>query len=352
MEKLHIVVLSAAPKNGATKSIINAGHKKGHKMTVLDPAFLYLLISDIENGYDKLYDGFDSNNQPIRIKAKDIDAVIPRIGKNLEYGCSVLEHLNYNLGIFATQNASGLQVAANKLLSLQRISQAKIKVPKTVIADNPTHVNWLIDRVGGLPAMFKILKGSQGIGVIPLESKNQTNATLESFYKSKTKFLLQEFIDGGATDIRAIVIDGKVEAAMERKSNNGDLRSNISLGGSGKKIELSEEEETMCIKAARACGLEVAGVDLMKSIKTQQAYIIEVNGNYGYHIEKITGIDISTPLIAYCERNAKKKVVPNHSSNNSSKAQTTSQESNQNDSNSNFNQTVAAAKDLASFFGD
>ncbi len=304
-KSLNIIILSAAPKSKATKSIIIAGENRGHKITVLDPAYLYLLISESESGYDRVYDGYDKNDKPVRIKAKNIDAVISRIGNNLSYGTSVLHHFRYNLGIFTTQSPEGILTASDKLLSLQKISASKIRVPKTIYADNGVHLDFMIDKIGGLPAISKLLKGSQGIGVIPLESKLQTNATMQSFYKSGNKTIIQQYIEGGAKDIRAIVIDGEVISAMERTAPKGDLRANISLGGSGRKIELTEKEIDMCIEASNACGLRVSGVDLMRG-NNGKTYCIEVNGNYGYKIEEVTKDDISTPLIKYCERQYKK----------------------------------------------
>jgi len=304
---MNIVILSAATKSAATKSIIAAGEKRGHKMTVLDPSYLYLLISDATNGYDRIFNGYGKNEKPERIKAKDIDAVISRIGNNLNYGASVLHHFRYNLKIFSTQSPEGILTASDKLLSSQKISSSKIKVPKTIIADNGVHLDFMIEQVGGLPAIAKMLQSSQGIGVIPLESKMQTNATMQSFYKGKTKVLLQQFIDGGRKDIRAIVIDDKVIVAMERSSQNEDIRANISLGGSGRKIVLSDEDKDICVRAANAVGLHVAGVDIMKD-KEGTTYVIEINGNYGYHVEELTKTDISTPLIEYCEKNHKKPI--------------------------------------------
>ncbi len=311
---MKILVLSAAPNSYATQSIVKAGKKKGHTMIIKDPAFLYLLISDIINGYDRIYDGFGRNNKPERLTAKEIDAIIPRIGVNLSYASAVMEHLNNNLRIFSTQTALGIQTAADKLISMQKISQAKIRVPKTVLGDRVVHVAWMMEQVGGLPAIAKGLKGSQGNSVYPLMDAYQSNVFLENFFLHKENILLQGFINGGEKDIRAIVIDGKVVVAMERTAKKGELRSNISQGGTGKKIDLSKDDQQICVIAARACGLEVAGVDLMKD-KEGKSYVIEVNGNYGYHIEKITETDISTPLIEYCERSYKSGNAVNNRSN-------------------------------------
>lgn len=301
---MKILVLSAAPKSYATQSIVKAGEKRGHEMIIKDPSYLYLLISDKINGYDRVYDGYGQPDKPVRLKANEIDAIIPRIGHNLAYGCAVLEHLNNNLRIFSTQTSIGIKTAADKLISQQKVSQAKIRVPQTVLGDKADHPAWMVDVVGGLPAIAKGFTGSQGKTVYPLNDAYQTNVFLKNFASKKENLLLQNFIDSGATDIRAIVIDGKVIVAMERTAAKGELRANLSQGGSGRKIELSEEDQQMCINAARACGIECAGVDLMKN-KEGKSFIIEINGNYGYHVEKITKVDISTPLIQYCERNHK-----------------------------------------------
>ncbi len=301
---MKILVLSAAPNSSSTKSIVAAGKKRKHEMLVLDPAYMYLLISDAVNGYDRVYDGFNHTMKPERIKAKDIDAIIPRIGANLSYGAAVLEHFNNNLKIFSTQTSIGINIAADKLISMQKISQAKLPVPKTVMGDRAVHVSWMIEQIGGLPGIAKGLTGSQGKTVYPLKDAYQSNVFLKNFFDRKENLLIQKFIDSGEKDIRAIVINGEVVVAMERTAAKGELRANISQGGSGKKIELSDEDKRICIRAASACGLMVAGVDIMKD-KNGDTFVIEVNGNYGYHIEEITGVDISTPLIKCCEQHYK-----------------------------------------------
>jgi ribosomal protein S6--L-glutamate ligase len=310
---MKILILSAAPSSAATKSIVKAGERRGHTMVVKNPKYLYLLISDAVSGYDRVYDGFERDEKPERLPAKEYDAIIPRIGGNLSYATAVLEHLNNNLSIFSTQTSIGIKTAADKLISGQKFSQAKLRVPKTVLGDRAVHVQWMVEQVGGLPAIAKGLTGSQGKSVYPLKDPQQTNVFLENFFSRKEKLLLQKFIDGGCKDIRAIVIDGEVVTAMERTAAKGELRANISRGGSGRKIELSEEDQDICIRAARACGLEVAGVDIMKGIEGK-SFVIEANGNYGYHIEEITKDDISTPLIKYCERNHAKGREANQNS--------------------------------------
>ena len=227
---MKILILSAAPNSSATQSIVKAGVKRGHTMLVINPANMYLLISDIVNGYDRIYDGTDQLTKPVRLLAKEIDAIIPRIGVNLAYGAAVLEHLNNNLNIFSTQTAIGIKTASDKLISQQKISQAKLRVPRTVLGDRAVHVAWMMEQVGGLPAISKSLTGSQGTGVYPLLDEYQSNVFLENFFQRKENLLLQKFIDGDSKDIRAIVIGGKVIVAMERTAAKGELRANISRG--------------------------------------------------------------------------------------------------------------------------
>jgi len=298
---MNIIILSGAPRSYATQSIKKAGEKRGHEMTILDPAHLYLKISNSEKGYDAIYDGYGMEDKPTKIRLADADAVISRIGTNFDYGCAVLEHFRRNLGVFTTQSPEGLRTAADKLISLQKMSAAGLKVPKTVMGDNIKHLDWVIEQVGGLPAIAKTLKGSQGTGVIILENRRQTGSMLQSFYKNKEKLLIQEFIDSDdVSDIRAIVIDNKVIVAMKRTAPKGEFRANISLGGSGRRFFLTEKIKQVCVKAANACGLTVAGVDIIAD-KDNNKFVVEVNGNYGYKIETLTQVDISTPLIEYCE---------------------------------------------------
>jgi ribosomal protein S6--L-glutamate ligase len=301
---MNIIILSSNPNDEAVISITKAGKKRGHTMETYNPADLYLFISDKESGYDRIYNGNKDLPEPVRIFTSDIDAVIPRLGANLDYSCAVLEHLTNNMGIFSTQNSTGIKMASNKLISLQKFSQAKLKVPKTLMGDRAVHVKWMIGKVGGLPIIAKGLYGSQGKTVYPLKDEYQSNVFLKNFYTRKENLLLQQFIDANSTDIRAILIDGKVVVAMERKGQKGELRANISQGGSGKKVELSKEDQELCRMAADAVGLKCAGVDIMKD-KSGTSYVIEINGNYGYKVETITGVDISTPLIEYCEGNYK-----------------------------------------------
>lgn len=182
----------------------------------------------------------------------------------------------------------------------QRLSSKGVKVPMTVFAKNPIHVDWLIKKLGGLPVVGKLLSGSQGVGVMIFKDAEQTNTSLASFYKLNVDVLLQRFIDAGSSDVRAIVVGDEVTVAMERKGKS-DFRANISQGGIGKKVELSQDEKDLCIKAAKAVGLEFAGVDLIRD-KNGNAFILEVNGNPGTKIIDITGHNYFDDLVSLIEK--------------------------------------------------
>lgn len=303
MKSLNILILSTAPKSDATQKFFNAAKKRGHNPTIIHPNELYLFVSDSESGYDRIYSGEGETAE--RIKAKEIDAILPRIHASVNYGIGIVRHFNQNLGIYSTQCASGIRAASNKWETHQKLSIAGVKTPKTIFAANPKHIKFLIDKVGGLPAIAKTIKGSLGLGVMILKDVEQTNSTMEALYKNNVDLLLQSFIDGNCKDIRAIVCGGEVIAAMERTGKKGEFRANVSRGGSGKKIELSKDNEDLCIRAAKAVNLEVCGVDLI-SDPYGNSFILEVNAAFGMQVQEITGIDVAGKIIEHIEKNYNK----------------------------------------------
>jgi ribosomal protein S6--L-glutamate ligase len=292
---MNIYVLNNFPNHSSTQKLVETGKKRGHKVSVLEYDNLYLYLSESTTGHDRIY------NNETRLQIKDIDAVISRMGNNLDYGLAVLEHLQNNMKIYCTSSADGLRIAADKFLTSQKLSQAKVQVPKTVFAYKPKNPDFLVDKVGGLPCIAKTIKGSQGVGVMILESKLQTNTTLEAMYKSDMQLQLQQFLEAGAKDIRVIVVDNQIVGAMERTANKGDFRANLSKGGEGKSIELTQDEKDMAIKAAQAVGLgSFAGVDLLRA--NDKTYCIEVNGNPGDKFIEITGINFYENLFDMIEK--------------------------------------------------
>ena len=296
MSKLHFLVLATADQTTLTKAI----KQLGHSYEEYNPNNLYLFISESESGYDRVYNGSPERETPERLKAKTFDAIFSRIGEGLNHGAAILRHLNENLGIYSTQDADGLLTASNKLKTTQKLSVWGLRVPKTVYAKNPVHVGFLLQKVDGLPAIAKLLRGSQGVGVNILETPLATNTMLESFSKSKIDLKIQKFIQADGKDIRAIVIGDTVSVAMERTANKGDFRANISKDGSGRKVELSDEDKGICIRAAKAVGLTFAGVDIMKDADGK-TYVVEVNGNPGTKIINITGHNYFVDLVKFVE---------------------------------------------------
>lgn len=303
MEKLNILILSTSPKSEATQLFVDSAKKRGHNPIVKNPSDLYLFISESENGYDRVYDG--TEDVVSRIHANSIDAILPRIHNHVNYGIRMVRHFNQNLGIYSTQTAGGIRTASDKMETSQKLSIAGVKTPNTLFASSPKHIKFLIEKVGNLPAICKTVKGSLGVGIMILNDVLQTNTTLEALYKANVDVLLQSFIDGGFKDIRAIVCGNEVIASMQRTGKKNDFRANVSQGGTGIKIDLTQEQKDLCIAAAKSINLEICGVDLMND-KNGNNYIIEVNSAYGMKIQQITGIDISGRIIEHIEKNYKR----------------------------------------------
>jgi ribosomal protein S6--L-glutamate ligase len=301
MKQLHLLVLA----NTNQPHLIQAIKRRNHTYELHSANNLYLFVSQSENGYDRLYNGHADLVKPERIKAKDIDAVVSRIGSGLNHGASILRHLNENLNIYCPQTADGLLTAADKLKTTQKLSFNGLRCPSTVYAKSPLHIDFLLSKVGGLPAVAKLLHGSQGVGVSILETPLATNTALESYWKSDIDIKIQSFIDAGGKDIRAIVVGDKVVSSMERTANKGDFRANISKSGTGRKIELSNEDKDICVRASKAVGLQFSGVDIMKD-KDGKTYVIEINGNPGSKIIDITGHNHFEDLLDFIENKVNK----------------------------------------------
>lgn len=299
---MKLLVLSTSPESQATKYFTSAGKERGHEMEVLNPEQMYLYLSNVHRK-DRLY--FEDR----RIYKNEIDAVIPRIGASPSHAWAVINHIRQNMGLFSTQTVAGIMNASDKLRTTQLLSIKGIKTPRTVYAKESRNVKLLIDLVGGLPVIVKGLRGSQGANVVILETVLSANSVLESYYKNKQQVLIQEYIEpdkSGAKDIRAIVVGDKVVASMQRTAPKGSFKSNVSLGATAEPIELTDDQKEICINAAEAIGLDVAGVDLMTD-QDGNNYVIEINSNFGMHIQDICqDVNIAEEVIIYCEENYKK----------------------------------------------
>ncbi|MEQ8218859.1 MAG: 30S ribosomal protein S6--L-glutamate ligase [Arenibacter sp.] len=290
---MKFVILSQNPNLYSTKRLVEAGKKKGHEMLVVDHGKCDLVIEKKKPGL--IYQGQEITG---------VSGVIPRIGASITfYGTAVVRQFEM-MKVFTAVESQALVRSRDKLRSLQILSRAGLGLPKTVFSNYSRDVGTIIDNAGGAPVVIKLLEGTQGLGVVLADNRNSAESILEAFNGLKARVIVQEFIkEAKGADIRAFVIDGVVVGAMKRQGKEGEFRSNLHRGGSANIIELTDEEENAAIKAARAMGLGVAGVDMLQSARGP--LILEVNSSPGLEgIEAATGKDIAGLMIKYVERHA------------------------------------------------
>lgn len=289
---MNIKILSRNSNLYSTQRLVEAAKKRNHKVEVIDPLKCDLII---EKKHPSI---FYRGRQLV-----ETDAVIPRIGASVTfYGTAVVRQFEM-MGVFTTTESQSLVKSRDKLRSLQLLSRARLGLPKTVFTNYSKDVGEVIDHVGGAPLIIKLLEGTQGLGVVLAETKNAAESVIEAFNGLQARVIVQEFIkEAGGADIRALVVDGHVVGAMKRQGKEGEFRSNLHRGGTASVIQLSDEEENAAIKAAKAMGLGVAGVDMLQSARGP--LILEVNSSPGLEgIEAATGKDIAKSIIRYIERN-------------------------------------------------
>jgi ribosomal protein S6--L-glutamate ligase len=235
----------------------------------------------------------------------DFDAVIPRIGSSVSfYGTSVVRQFEM-MGTYSVNESVAITRSRDKLRSIQLLSRRKVGIPVTAFAHSPDDVPGLIREVGGAPLVIKLLEGTQGIGVVLAETKKAAESVIQAFMGVNTNILIQEFIkEAGGSDIRCFVVGGKVIAAMQRTAPEGEFRSNLHRGGSAKLVKLSAAERATAVKAAKIMGLNVCGVDLLRS--NRGPLVMEVNSSPGLRgIEEATHKNIAGIVIEFIENNAK-----------------------------------------------
>lgn len=289
---MNIVVLSRDSKLYSTKRLVEACAARGHSARVVNHVKCDLLIE--QKKPQILYNG-----QPL----SEVDAVIPRIGASVTfYGTAVVRQFEM-MKVFTTTESQALVRSRDKLRSLQILTRSGVGIPKTVFTNYSRDVGSIVDSVGGAPCIIKLLEGTQGLGVVLAETKKAAVAVCEAFNSLKARVIVQEFIsESRGMDVRAFVVDGRVVGAMKRTGKEGEFRSNLHRGGSARLIELTHEEEVTAIKAAKALGLHVAGVDMLQS--ERGPLVIEVNSSPGLEgIEKATGQDIAGEIVKFIERN-------------------------------------------------
>lgn len=288
---MNIAVLSKGEQLYSTQSLLKAGLARNHNMEILDPAYCTLVI---ENRKSVLY----YCNEPV----DDLHAVIPRIGaSNTYYGSSLVRQFQ-SMGVFCVVDAEPILQSRNKWTCFQILSRAGIPVPKTILG-NAYDVEALLANFGEPPVIIKLLQGTHGQGVILAETYSSALSTIETMKAAKVRFVVQEFIaESKGSDLRIIIVDGKVVGAMKRQSRKGDFRSNLHRGGTSEVIALTHQEENIALRAAKALRLGVCGVDILQS--DNGPMVLEVNSTPGLEgIETTTGANISEKIIQYIERN-------------------------------------------------
>jgi ribosomal protein S6--L-glutamate ligase len=290
---MRIAVLSRNPTLYSTRRLVDAGAQRGHDMLVIDYLRCYM---DITSQRPKvMYRGAPVDR---------IDAVIPRIGaSHTFYGTAVVRQFEM-MEVFPANESQGISRSRDKLRCLQLLSRRGIGLPVTGFAHDTKDIDGLIDLAGGPPLVIKLLEGTQGIGVVLAETRQAAQSVIEAFRGLDVNILVQEFVkEASGTDIRAFVIGDRVVAAMLRRAARGEFRSNLHRGGTAEKTRLSPEERSTALNAARALGLRVAGVDMLRS--ERGPLVMEVNSSPGLEgIEHASGVDVAAKIIRYIEKSA------------------------------------------------
>lgn len=289
---MKIAVLSRNPKLYSTSRLIEAAKKRGHEAIVVDHLKCDI---EIEKKSPKIYYNGGYLN--------DIDAIIPRIGASVTfYGTAVVRQFEM-MKVFSAVESQALMRSRDKLRSLQLLARAGVGLPKTSFTNYTKDAEHLVNSMGGAPLILKLLEGTQGLGVVLAETKNAATSVIEAFNGIGARVIAQEFIkEAGGADIRAFVVDGKIVGAMKRQGKEGEFRSNLHRGGSASIIQLTDEEEHTALKATKAMGLGIAGVDMLQS--TKGPLVLEVNSSPGLEgIESATKKDIAKEIIRYLELN-------------------------------------------------
>lgn len=294
---MKIAILSNGNGNYSTKRLKEEAINRGHKVRIIK--------------YKNCYSSIEKNNPIVSYKGEDLsgyDAIIPRIAANMtKYGTAIVRQFEMQ-GVYTVSSSISITRSRDKLRSMQLLAKSGIGIPKTVVSRNSADIDDLLEKLDGTPVIIKLASGTHGNGVVLAETKKAAKSVLQALYLTNddgTNVLLQEFIkESAGTDIRAFVVGGRVVASMKRQSLDDDFRSNLHKGGEGTIIKLTDEEKKVAVKAAKAMGLNVAGVDLMRS--ERGPLVLEVNASPGFGIEKVTGRNVAAPIIEYVEMNAKR----------------------------------------------
>lgn len=296
---MKIAILSNGPGNYSTKRLKEEAVARGHDVEVIK--------------YKDCYAAIEQSKPVVHYKGEKLegfDVVIPRIASYMtRYGAAIVRQFEMQ-GIFTTTSSIALVRSRDKLRSMQLMSRAGVGIPKTVFSRGvTTDIDDLIEGLGGFPVIIKLARGTHGNGVVLAETKKAAKSVLQAFYvmdDDGTNIMLQEFVkESAGEDIRAFIVGGKVVASMKRQSLDDDFRSNLHQGGEGTPVKLTEEERRTAQKAAKAMGLSICGVDMMRSDKGP--LVLEVNASPGFGIEKVTNRNLASHIMDYIEQNANRK---------------------------------------------
>ncbi len=295
---MTIFILSVSEQIYSTQRIYNEANRRGHNVRIINHLKCSIKLA---NGKSEIiYNGENIIDIP--------DVIIPRIGASAtRHGAAVVKEFELN-GTYTTATSLGILQAQNKVRTLQIMNQKNIPFPDTIFAVNPDTIDEQIKLLGGAPIIIKLQEGTHGSGVILAESNKSAKSIIDTMYSTNASILLQEFIkESNSEDIRAFVIGTKVVASMKRKGSENDFRSNIHQGGSGFKVNLSEEEKEIAIKATQYLNLPIAGVDLIRS--KRGSLLIEVNTAPGLQgIENYTKHNTAKAIIKFLEDNVYTKL--------------------------------------------
>ncbi|MFO7705891.1 MAG: 30S ribosomal protein S6--L-glutamate ligase [Halopseudomonas sp.] len=291
---MKIAILSRNPNLYSTRRLVEAGRERGHEVRVIDTLRAYMNIA--------------SHKPSIHYKGEVLegfDAIIPRIGASVTfYGAAVLRQFEM-MGVYPLNESVAITRSRDKLRSLQLLSRKGVGLPVTGFAHSPDDIPDLISMVNGAPLVIKLLEGTQGIGVVMCETEQAAESVLEAFMGLKANIMVQEYIkEAGGADIRCLVVGDKVIAAMKRQAKPGEFRSNLHRGGSASLVKISPEERMTAVRAAKVMGLNLAGVDILRS--NHGPVVMEVNSSPGLEgIESTTGRNIAGLIIEHMEKNVR-----------------------------------------------
>ena len=295
---LRVAVLSREASNYSTSRLVEVGEARGHTVEVIDTTRCYMAINAMAP--EVHYDGK---------RLPRYDAVIPRIGASVTpYGCAVIRQFE-TIGTYCVNGSAGILSSRDKLHAHQVLASKKIGMPTTAFAASPKDTSNLMALVGTAPLIVKLLESTQGKGVVLAETKKAAESVIDAFRGLKANFLVQDFVkEAAGEDLRCLVVDGKVVAAMKRTGADGDFRSNLHRGGTAQVVRITKLERETALRAARAFGLGKAGVDLLRSDSGPK--VLEVNSSPGFEgIEKATGKDIVGMIYDMIEARVKPQPV-------------------------------------------